>query len=777
MGRPSRGTTRHARGCATVVRAVRRFALLWPLLLAMAWGSAVAEQTERSLLVGVYVNPPLVSVGTGETPEGFAIDLLEEVARKEGWRLQYVTAPWPALLEMVRAQRIDLLTAIAQTPERARFLHFTREPVIVNWGVVYRHRDSDIRTILDLSERRIAMLSSDVHAEALAGLLDEFNLRARIIRGSDYREVLSLVSHGAADAAVVNRLVGLSYPNPELVATHIVFNPVEIHYATGRTDMGPVLDALDRHLAALKADNGSAYHKAMSRWIDPATGEPALNLPPWLPWLLAGAITLLLLLAALSLLLRHQVRRHTRALQTQSQALEAEIRERREAQLRLNELAYSDSLTRLPNRALFQDRLHQAMEFAKRHDRMIALLFIDLDDFKRVNDSLGHASGDRLLQDIARRFRHVLRETDTLARLGGDEFTVILTDIQRPQDAVILVRKLLDSLREPFELGDQSVQMSASIGIALYPTDDTEETDLLKDADTAMYQAKSRGKNTFEFYAPELTRSVRARLSLENRLRVALAQSQFTLDYQPVARLDNASVHTVEALLRWHPPDGGPVAPEEFIPVAEESGLIHEIGDWVVEQACAQLAAWDAMGLDRLDVAINLSPVQFLRDGLVSRLAGSLRRHRLPSRRVHLEITESLLLERSRHVAETLQTLDAMGIVLAIDDFGTGYSSLSYLRHFPLHVLKVDRAFVQDVVHGADSCAVVEAIVAMAHALGLEVVAEGVETAEQLASLRAMGCDHVQGFLLARPMPAAKIPAWLTSTRLRAHRLKSCEGA
>jgi diguanylate cyclase (GGDEF)-like protein len=777
MEAPSCGTTPYGRGCATVVRAIRRLALLWSLFLAMAGGSALAEQAERSFLVGVYVNPPLVSVSPDETPEGFTIDLLEEVARQEGWRLQYVTAPWPALLDMVRAGRIDLITAIAHTPERAGFLHFTREPILINWGVVYRHRDSEIRTVLDLSERRIAMLSSDTHADALAGLMDEFNLRARIIRGSDYREVLSLVSHGAADAAVVNRLVGLRYPHPDLVATHIVFNPVEIHYATGRDDMAPVLEALDRHLAAFKADSGSAYHRAMARWIDLGTRESAIDLPPWLPWLLGGAITLLMVLAGLSVLLRYQVRRHTRTLQTQSRALEAEIRERREAQLRLNELAYSDSLTRLPNRALFQDRLHQATEYAKRHDRMIALLFIDLDDFKRVNDSLGHASGDRLLQDIARRFRHVLRETDTLARLGGDEFTVILTDIQRPQDAVILVRKLLDSLREPFELGDQSVQMSASIGIALYPSDDTEETDLLKDADTAMYQAKSRGKNTFDFYAPELTRSVRARLSLENQLRVALAQSQFTLDYQPVARVDDGSVHTVEALLRWHRPDGDPLPPGEFIPVAEESGLIHEIGDWVVEQACAQLAAWDAMGLDRLDVAINLSPVQFLRDGLVSRLAGSLRRHRLQSRRVHLEITESLLLERNRHVAETLQTLDAMGIVLAIDDFGTGYSSLSYLRHFPLHVLKVDRAFVQDVVHGADSHAVVEAIVAMAHALGLEVVAEGVETAEQLACLRAMGCDHVQGFLLARPMSAAEIPAWLASSRLCVDGLKSCQGA
>jgi diguanylate cyclase (GGDEF)-like protein len=448
-------------------------------------------------------------------------------------------------------------------------------------------------------------------------------------------------------------------------------------------------------------------------------------------------------------------------LRAHSQALSQEIQEREQAQERLNELAFSDSLTHLPNRVLFHDRLHQAMEYAKRHDRLIALLFIDLDDFKRVNDSLGHAAGDRLLQEIARRFGRVLRETDTLARLGGDEFTVILTDIQNPQDAVSFVRKLLDSLRTPFELSGQMIQMSASIGITLYPTDDTDETDLLKDADTAMYQAKSRGKNTFDFYAPELTRSVRARLTMEGELRAALAQDQFLLHYQPIVSLSDNRCRSLEALIRWQHPERGLVAPDEFIPVAEESGLIQEIGDWVLDQACAQLRTWEDQGLTDLSMAINLSPVQFRRDGLVSRLARTLRQHQIASHRLHMEITESLLMEQNRHVAETLQTLDAMGVSLCIDDFGTGYSSLSYLRHFPLHRLKIDRSFVQDMLHAEDTRSLVSAIVVMAQALRLEVVAEGVENRQQLELLREMGCDHVQGFLLSRPVPAADIPPWL----------------
>ncbi|OOG25577.1 diguanylate cyclase [Thioalkalivibrio denitrificans] len=750
---------------------LRTLAVLCLLCLALAGGPVWGQAPERSLRVGVYANPPLVSVDRDGSVEGFTVDVLEAIARAEGWHLEYVEASWGELMTSLQAGEIDLLTAIAHTAERARTLSYTREPIFTNWGVVYRHRQGDISSVLDLAGRRIGMLAGDTHAQVMEDMLAEFGVETQVVHGPDYRALLDMTARREVDAAVVNRLVGRVHASPDLVATHIIFNPVEIHYATGREDVLPVLRTIDAHLARLKSDGDSAYHEAVRRWID-ATVETPAALPVWLAWALVTAVGMLLLFAVLSVLLRHQVRRRTQELLNKSRALETEIQEHRLAQERLNELAYSDPLTRLPNRALFHDRLQQAMEYAKRHDTLIALLFIDLDDFKRVNDSLGHATGDRLLQAIAQRFEGRLRKTDTLARLGGDEFTVILTDIASPQDTVVLVRSLLESLREPFDLGGQSIRMGASIGITVYPTDDSRETDLLKDAETAMYQAKARGKHTFAFYAPELTRRVSERLVMENELRAALTNDELVVHYQPVVSLSDGQVHSVEALVRWNHPERGMIPPDQFIPVAEESGLITGLGDWVTERACTQISAWDARGLPALAVAINLSAVQFRRDGLVSRLAGSLRSHGLAAHRLHIEITESLLMQKHGHVEETLRTLDAMGMVLAIDDFGTGYSSLSYLRHFPIHVLKVDRSFVNDMVHSPDSRALVEAIVAMAHALRLRVVAEGVETEEQLTALRAMGCDCVQGYLLARPMPPGELADWLEQ-HLNAHGTKT----
>lgn len=753
----------------------RLAAVTWLLLLCLAWAPAqvlaqtlvqnIGQASGETLRVGIYVNPPLIGINA-EGPRGLVIDLLEEAARREGWKIHYIAASFAELLEMGQNRQIDLIAAIAYTPERAQVLEFNREAMLTNWGVIYRHRDVVVDSVLDLSGLRIAVKAGDTHASALESMLREFNVQADLRPVADYREVMQMLAHGEVDAAAVNRLVGRQFRVPEGIPTHIIFNPVELHFASARPEMTPVLQAIDRHLKDLKAQPGSLYHQAMNRWLGD-TGESSRPLPDWHPLVLAGLALLTLLVIGLSLFLRQQIRHHTQALRAQSEALAQEVREREQAQERLNELAYSDSLTQLPNRALFQDRLHQAMEYAKRHDRLIALLFIDLDDFKRVNDSLGHAAGDRLLQEIARRFGRVLRETDTLARLGGDEFTVILTDINRPEDAVTFVRKLLDSLRAPFILGEQSITMSASIGITLYPSDDTAEADLLKDADTAMYQAKSRGKNTFDFYAPELTQSVRARLTMEGELRAALDSNQFLLHYQPIVSLNGAGVRGVEALVRWQHPTRGLVSPDEFIPVAEDAGLIHDLGDWVIDTACAQLAQWDARGLSQLTLALNLSPVQFRRDGLVSRIARRLRQHHIPSNRIHLEITESLLMEQNRHVAETLQTLDAMGIGLCIDDFGTGYSALNYLRHFPIQQLKVDKSFVEDMLHAEDTRALVRAIVLMAHALRLEVVAEGVEEKSQLELLREMGCDQVQGYLLSRPLPAAEIPGWIDSQRLR----------
>ncbi|MDQ3208693.1 MAG: EAL domain-containing protein [Gemmatimonadota bacterium] len=442
----------------------------------------------------------------------------------------------------------------------------------------------------------------------------------------------------------------------------------------------------------------------------------------------------------------------------------------------VRELAYFDSLTGLPNRLSYKERLAYALEQASRNQKMVAAFFIDLDHFSRINDTLGHEVGDQLLRHVASRLRSCCREREDevgpafatlapeVARLGGDEFTVIMPGLNDPQDAAKLARRIISSFAHPIRVGTHEIFINASIGIAIYPFDGEDLDTLLMHADTAMYKAKEQGGNSYQTYSKSMTTTALQRLTLENDLRRALDRNEFEVHFQPIVDAYTGTVVGAEALLRWRHPELGLLLPSEFIPIAEENGLIVPMGEWILQAACVQNRAWQDAGLPRIRVGVNLSSRQ-LKRRLTDTVSRALQLSGLEPRYLSLELTESVLVNHHKEGTEALHALRAMGIHLAVDDFGTGYSSFSYLKHFPLDTLKIDRSFIREIAIHPDDAAITTAIIAMGHALGLRVIAEGVETEAHLSLLQKQGCDEIQGYLVGRPVPAERFEEHLARKR------------
>lgn len=435
-----------------------------------------------------------------------------------------------------------------------------------------------------------------------------------------------------------------------------------------------------------------------------------------------------------------------------------DITERKRSEEQIHHLAYFDSLTGLPNRSQFFNLLDRALLDAKRDGSEGAVLFVDLNRFKPINDTLGHDVGDLLLKEVGQRFRSALRESDLVARIGGDEFVVSLSDMTNSAHAGGVALKLLDALDAPFILQGQELRVGASIGISLYPEDAMATETLLRYADIAMYRAKQRGDNGFAYYSHEMNQRSLDRLKIEAGLRKALEQGELLLHYQPKLELESGRVVGAEALVRWQHPDRGMVPPGEFIPVAEESGLIVRIGDWVLEAACIQARCWLDADMPVMRVAVNLSARQFT-PGLAGKVRDLLNRHQLPAAWLELEITESMLMHSAEEVITMMDELVGLGVSLSLDDFGTGYSSLSYLKRFPIETLKIDRSFIEGTPGDSDDCAITSTIISMAKQLKHRVIAEGVETADQVAFLKTLGCEEIQGYIFSPPLSAGKFEA------------------
>ena len=442
-----------------------------------------------------------------------------------------------------------------------------------------------------------------------------------------------------------------------------------------------------------------------------------------------------------------------------------DLSQNRQTQEKLNHLAYHDALTDLPNQVLFKDRLKQAIAYSRRSDQMHAVLLLNLDRFRTVNDSLGYTAGDRLLQSVAQRLTSCVRESDTVARFGSDEFAILLTQISRAQDAANAARAIKEVLDQAFLYDDQELFVSTSVGISLYPHDDRDTSGLLKSASAALDRAKEQGGNNYQFYTSGGTTRALKQLVLESNLRGALEREEFVVHYQPQVRLPDFHLVGMEALVRWQHPSLGVLYPSEFVPVAEDSGLIIALGDWVMRTACSQNMEWQDKGLAPMCLSVNFSARQFQQPTFIASVAEILKETNLDPRWLELELTESSIMKEPEQAIEKLHELKLMGIKVAIDDFGTGYSSLNYLKRFPIDTLKIDKTFVADVCKDPHDTAIVRAIITLGHALDLTVIAEGVETQEQLQYLSSLGCDVVQGFLFSKSLSAPAFEELLVEQR------------
>jgi diguanylate cyclase (GGDEF)-like protein/PAS domain S-box-containing protein len=438
---------------------------------------------------------------------------------------------------------------------------------------------------------------------------------------------------------------------------------------------------------------------------------------------------------------------------------------------RLAYLAYHDPLTNLPNRLAFESQLAQSLRVCERENHQLALMLIDLDNFKNINDTLGHQVGDELLQKVALRLRECVRSSDLVARIGGDEFVVVLPEIESPLTAARVASKIQSQLADNYRIGDHVLYATPSIGISLFPIDGSDPGTLLRNADAAMYHAKSAGRNNHQFYTARMNEAAGERLQMENELRQAISaispsHSEFSLHFQPQIQTSTGRVIGLEALLRWHSPTFGSVPPSRFITIAEETGLIQPLGDWVIWETCRLIRCFKEQGIDNIRVAINISAQQLRHENLLLLVRGALACYDLRPQDIELEVTESTAMENPETTLSILDQLSAMGIMLAIDDFGTGYSSLAYLKHLPIQRLKLDRSFVKDIETDANDAAICTATIALGHSLGLELVAEGVETAEQQNFLASLNCDTLQGYLYSKPMPFEQTLAYLKADRL-----------
>ena len=837
-----------------------RASLIGGLLSGVLVGLSGAAQA-LEVRVGVYENPPKLMLGERSVPSGILGDLIVEIGRQEGWRIRAVPCEWERCLTMLEAGEIDLMPDVAPTEARTRAFDFHRVPALNSWSQIYTHEGQRLQSILELQDRRVAVLEGSIQHAYLTSALKGFGVRAQLIGVDSLDAAFAAVRAGRADAAVANHYFGaMSARRYGLVESSLMFQPTELFYAAGKGRDAALLSAIDQRLAPWREDPGSAYFRIQERW---AGGRAHPSVPPAVWWGLAALSTLLVLTVGAAALLRREVARRTTELR-QSQdrlstildsveayifikdtglryqyvnrkvaelfgrppeeivgrgdaaffdavtaerlrthdravlqgrerqvfeeenrthtgevrtflsvklplvgragepyalcGISTDITDQRRFLREIHELAYHDPLTHLPNRRQMMERLQdllsgEAEAAAPSH----ALLLVNLDGFKDVNDAYGPGAGDQLLRQAAQRLVGCARAGDLVARLGADEFGVLTGPLGLPpahsrQQLETLAARLSQAIGDAtFRVDGVERQASVCIGIALIDDQHASAEAVLKQADLALSRAKSGGRGQVRFFLPEMETLVAARAALEADLRQGLAQQQFRLFYQPQVDLDGR-VCGYEALVRWQHPTRGLVLPDGFIGLAEASGLIGPLGGWILRAACRQLVAWQGdPRTAHAIVAVNMSARQVHRTDFVDRVLGILADTGASPERLELELTESHLVEDLEGVIRKMAALKDRGVRISLDDFGTGYSSLSHVRRLPLDQLKIDQSFIRDLLIDPTDLSIVRAIIEMGRSLGLEVLAEGVETPAQRDLLVDLGCTRFQGYLFGRP--------------------------
>jgi len=700
------------------------------------------------LVVGSEQDYPPFSTGmTDETAGGFTIDLWKAVAAEVGLKYSIHVRPFRQILKEFKEGKVDVLINLARSRERSLFADFTVPHVIVHGAIFVRKGETGIRSENDLAGKSLIVLNADLaHDYAVSK-----GWGKQLILVDTSAEGMRLLASGKQNAMLLSKLAGLQtlqalkLTNVEPLKIKAGFSQ-KFAFAVPK-GQSELLALINEGLALTKA-NGR-YNELYDKWFGVYEHKED-GLSDLLGYLLPLTGTFLTI---------------TGYLYYRRQLLFTDITQMKEHQEQLEQFAHYDALTALPNRVLLADRLQQAMIRNMRNDKSLAVVFLDLDGFKQVNDKHGHNLGDQLLVALTHRMKEALREGDTLARFGGDEFVAVLVDLERPQDCEPVLSRLLEATSAPVTIDDMVLQVSASLGVTVYPQDNADAEQLMRHADQAMYQAKQTGKNCYHLFDVDHDVAVKTRHESLEHIRHALERSEFVLYYQPKVNMRTGEVIGAEALVRWQHPERGLLAPAVFLPIIENHSIIVELGEWVIDSALAQIAEWNIAGLD-VEVSVNIGARQLLYGNFESRLAELLAGHPgVRPKNLVLEILETSALQDITQVSRFMHACRDMGICFALDDFGTGYSSLTYLKHLPADIVKIDQSFVRDMIDYPDDRTIVQGVIELAKAFRRSVIAEGVETIMHGEVLLSLGCDQAQGYAIAHPMPAAEIPGWIASWR------------
>jgi diguanylate cyclase (GGDEF)-like protein/PAS domain S-box-containing protein len=830
------------------------------LLTGNTWGQ---QQETITYNIGIFDSPPLSSLNNSGQPEGFIVDLLNEISVNENFQINWVHDEWNQFISQMKNNEIDMITSVGFTQERSEYMDYSQSSFITVWGQVFLPNDTNIENIFDLSGKTIGVLKEGVNGIRFISQCKQFEINCKIVEFNSYEEIFAKVYSREIDAGVSNNLVGGIYLNQyNMISSAIVFNPFKVYVSVHKNSNQELVNIFDKYITKWKNDNNSFYYKTRAKWLLPKTED---KLPILIMYLIAGLLFLSLIAMYLALLFKKQVKRRVKQLskreqqlnqiinlvphliyvadadgnillanetasnyfgmsvaefegsnvvelskkfkrfeklleknnsiQSQDKSISKEINTRdsdgKEHTLYLSKMPYigssrslnpivtvavditdvkqfqekikfmdqHDALTQLPNRILLKDRIDQSLALARRYKHHGSILFVGLDDFKNINDSQGHKVGDFLIKMVAERLKTLVRAGDTIARLGGDEFIIELSGEYDEESQAIMetnnfAKSILSVISEPYQLESKTFHLTASTGVVVYPKDgDTQEV-LLQRADTAINAAKTSGKNCIVFFKPEFEDSVINKHNIENDLRVAIKEEQFFLVYQPILKGKNKIVVGSEALIRWNHPQKGLIYPVDFIEIAEQKNFMVAIGNWVLIQACMKIRDWMSFGMKDFFIAVNVSVMQIKEESFYQNIFDLINEYEIPSGYLEIEVTESVLMEQADRPVNLFKKLKLLGVRISIDDFGTGYSSFNYLMNFPVDKIKIDQSFIRNLPDDTSSVTIVTTMLRMASELGIDVVAEGVETKQQFDFLQLNSCEYYQGYLFYKPIAA-----------------------
>lgn len=805
--------------------------------------------------VGYFDTHPLSYRNSLGYPEGFIIDLLNEVAALEHFQINWVHGNFTDLMSMMRNRQLDAMVSTAYSDDRALFLEYSKNNFSNVWGQVFLPPTSNVESLFDLNDKTIALMKNDFNGQNFINQCEQFEVNCNVVFAESYDEVFKLLNDSQVDAAVSNSMAGVSYLDRyDLIPSSIVFNPFKVYITAPKGGLNLILNHYDNHMDVWRKNPNSFYFKTRQKWTQTS---PENRIPSWLIYGILGSILLAMTFLVAAVLFKRQVRRRVDDLSSRENQLnqminilphmifandnegnlilandysrkffgidnkfetnnifnlvnsnpefdgiaayihsgstrhtELEVKnidgesltmvmskvpysgrqdiekamitigidvsQTKQYEEEIEYLAHHDPLTGLPNRLLMIDRLKSSLTRALQFEHIGAILYLDLDNFKNINDSQGHKVGDEILKKVATTIRKCLKPGETIARLGADEYIIEIPELDSTFEsaetqAIEAAETIINQLKKPMMVNGKQFNMTASVGIVIYPRDGDRQSILIQRADTAMHEAKNRGKNRVHVFEKGLETTVIKKHQLENDLRLALSNQEIALLYQPIFDAKTLKMAGSEVLLRWNHPTEGVIMPSEFIPIAESAQLILEIGYWTIEQACIQIKRWLKINDRKFFIAVNLSVIQIRDSNFLNRITDLIYKYEIPRNHLEFEVTESILLRESSRSLDIINQLKLMGIKLSIDDFGTGYSSFEYIRKLPLDKIKIDKSFIQDIPHDNNSITIVKTILNMANEMHLEVVAEGIETREQLDFLQKNNCHLFQGYYFSKP--------------------------